>query len=152
MCWLEDFGELPARDRRRFVLRKARSFARKIARKLMGHRAAAETVDLEEVIDPTHFPENELKLWKTHLHALEQHVQQKYSGPAVLMRTRGQPLLSSLEDDFCWGKLVSGGVDICRIPGSHEAIFMEPHVRFLALKLEGYLSATGGTSPLKPTP
>jgi thioesterase domain-containing protein len=149
--WLQDFGELPAKDRRRFIVRKGRSFARKIARKLTGHRAAAENVDLEEVIDPAHFPENELKLWKTHLHALEQHVQQKYAGPVVLMRTRGQPLISSLEEDFCWGKLASG-VDVCRIPGSHEAIFMEPHVRWLAGQLSKYLPTEWGNTPHKNTP
>ena len=95
-----------------------------LVRKVTGYRPAVETVDLEEVIDPAQFPENELKLWKTHLHALEQHVQQHYPGRVVLMRTRGQPLFSSLEDDFCWGKLVGGGIEVCRISGSHENIFM----------------------------
>jgi thioesterase domain-containing protein len=152
--WLQDFAELPSKDRRRFVVRKARSLARKIVRKLSGHRPAAATVDLEEVIDPAHFPENELKLWKTHLHALEQHVQKQYPGRVVLMRTRGQPIVSSLEEDFCWGKLASGGVDLCRIPGSHENIFMEPHVAALAPRLGRYLAggSAGSISPLKTTP
>jgi len=147
--WLKDFGELPAKDRRRFVMRKARSLGRKLARKLTGGSGPA-SVDLEEVIDPAHFPENELKLWKTHLYALEQHVQQSYAGPVVLMRTRGQPLFSSLEPDFCWGNLVSS-VDIRPIPGSHENIFMEPHVRALAGRLEDYLCPAGEKAPLKAT-
>jgi thioesterase domain-containing protein len=149
--WLEDFLELPARDRRRFFTRKARSFGRKILRKITGRQVAIENVDLEEVIDPEHFPENELKLWKTHLHALEHHVQQPYSGTVVLMRTRGQPLLSSLEEDFRWGKLVRGDVDVVLVPGSHENIFMEPNVRALASRLGSYLSqenVAGERAPL----
>ena len=33
------------------------------------------------------------------------------------MRTRGQPLFSSLEDDFCWGKLVGGGIEVAFLSG-----------------------------------
>jgi thioesterase domain-containing protein len=149
--WLQDFAELPAADRRRFVGRKARSLGRKVMRKFVPKRGK-EQVDLEEVIDTTYFPENELKLWKTHLHALEHHVQKSYAGRALLMRTRGQPIFSSLEDDFCWRKLVTGGLEVCRISGSHENIFMEPHVRSLAGKLEAYLPKAGAMAPLKTTP
>jgi thioesterase domain-containing protein len=150
--WLQDFTRLPAKDRQRFFARKARSFGRKIIRKITGRRVAVENVDLEEVIDPEHFPENELKLWKTHLHALEHHVQQPYSGSVVLMRTRGQPLLSSLEEDFCWGKLVQGRVDVVLVPGSHENIFMEPNVRALASRLDAYLAHVGETAPFNSVP
>ena len=107
-------------------------------------------MDLEEVIDPEQFPENELKLWKTHLHALEQHVQQKYEGSVVLMRTRGQPLFSSLEPDFCWGKLVAGKVEVCVVPGSHENVFMEPNVRALANQLDAYLARIVEPKPPEP--
>src|SRR2546423_11655014 len=145
LYWLDDFRRLPLRDQRRFVLRKGRSLGRKLIRKLTGYRPAVETVDLEEVIDPAHFPANELKLWKTHLHALEQHIQQKYGGSVVLMRTRGQPLFSSLKEDFCWGKLVQGKVEVCLVPGSHENGFMEPNVRSLANSIELHLSRAAQT-------
>jgi thioesterase domain-containing protein len=95
-------------------------------------------VDLEEVIDPEQFPESELKLWKIHLRALGAHRQQPYSGTVTLFRTRGHPVFSSLADDFRWGKL-AGKVVVRQIPGSHERIFMEPHVKALALSLTGFL-------------
>jgi len=96
-------------------------------------------VDLEDVIDPSLFPQNELKLWQEHLNAMNQHVQQPFDGAVVLLRTRGQPLLCSLEEDFCWRKLVRGGVSIRFIPGSHENVFMEPNVRTLAGELQTVL-------------
>src|SRR5262249_32755483 len=82
-----------------------------------------------------HFPEHELKFWRIHLNAIERHVEQPYDGSVTLIRTRGQPLWCSLEEDFCWNKLVRGGVAVRRIPGSHENIFVEPNVRQLAKEM-----------------
>jgi hypothetical protein len=64
------------------------------------------------------------------------HVERPYAGRITLLRTRGQPIFCSFAEDFCWGKLVRGGVTVKRIPGSHENIFMEPNVKFLAEKIE----------------
>lgn len=144
MYWLKDFRELKAEDRRRFIGRKLRSFGRKFLHNLRPGGGNGE-VDLEEVIDLTHFPENELKLWRVHLRALIEHVQQPYDGPVTLLRTRGQQLFCSLEEDFCWSKLVRD-VAVKRIPGSHENIFMEPNVRFLAKELDACLAEAQASS------
>ncbi len=128
--WLSDFAEQSAKERRRFITRKIRSFARKLRR-----RGGPRTVDLESVIDISHFPENELRLWQVHLQALMRHIQQPFPGDILLLRTRGQPLLCSLEEDFCWRKLATGGVQVIEIPGSHENIFMEPNIQTLAKEL-----------------
>jgi thioesterase domain-containing protein len=87
------------------------------------------------VIDPAHFPENELKLWQIHLDAMNSHADEPFDGEVVLLRTRGQPLLCSLEEDFCWRNLAKGGVKIRFAPGSHENVFMEPNVTALAHEL-----------------
>ena len=58
--WLQDFGTIQPRDRKRFVARKLRTFGRKLARWTRGS-PAEPSVDLEEVIDPAQFPEEELK-------------------------------------------------------------------------------------------
>jgi thioesterase domain-containing protein len=92
-------------------------------------------VDLESVIEISHFPENELRLWQIHLQALLQHAQRPYPGDVLLFRTRGQPLLCSLEEDFCWRRLAAGGARVILIPGSHENIFMEPNIQTLAKEL-----------------
>jgi amino acid adenylation domain-containing protein/FkbH-like protein len=131
--WLADFAELDRGEQRRWVARKVRAYGRKLVSPFRRH--GAESVDLEDVIDLTHFPAKELRLWQAHLDALVAHVDQPYSGRVLLMRTRGQPMFCSLRDDFCWGHLVGAGLEVERIPGSHENIFMEPNVKELAARL-----------------
>jgi len=128
--WLSDFAQQSPKERREFFVRKLRVLGRKIT-----DRRGKRTVDLEAVIDVSHFPENELRLWRIHLQGLIDHVQQPYPGQVTLLRTRGQPLLCSLESDFCWGRLAQRGVEVTVIPGSHENVFMEPNVRTLAKEL-----------------
>jgi FkbH-like protein len=141
--WLEDFEEQTAKERVRFVARKTRMLARKLRSKLNGQKGNPTDVDLEEVIDPTYFPEHELKFWEIHLRALTNHVERPFDGSVTLIRTRGQPLLCSFEDDFCWGRLAKAGAIVKRIPGSHENIFIEPNVKFLAQQLETSISEVG---------
>jgi amino acid adenylation domain-containing protein/FkbH-like protein len=139
--WFKDFVTLlePAEQRRYFV-RKIRVVARKLLQKI--HRGNKGThVDLDEVIDVNHFPEHELKFWQIHLNALVAHVERPYAGSLTLLRTRGQAAFCSFEEDFCWGKLAHGGVQVKHIPGSHENIFVEPNVKFLAKTIEECLSA-----------
>jgi amino acid adenylation domain-containing protein/FkbH-like protein len=144
--WLGDFKHIGSRDRRRFVARKLRALGRRAARLFRANEKSV--VDLEQVIDPTHFPESELKLWRIHLRALGMHRQKPYPGSVTLFRTRGHPVFSSFAEDFCWGKLADD-VAVRRIPGSHEGIFMEPHVKDLALSLTAALAEkrTGALNP-----
>jgi thioesterase domain-containing protein/acyl carrier protein len=139
--WLKDFVTLlEPKEQRRYIVRKARVIGRKIVGKFRRKKNAAEVVDLDEVIDKNHFPESELKFWQIHLNALVAHIERPYAGAVTLLRTRGQPILCSLEDDFYWGKLARGGVTVKHIPGSHENIFVEPNVKFLAEQMEECLA------------
>jgi amino acid adenylation domain-containing protein/FkbH-like protein len=147
--WLADFIALQSEDRRRLIARKLRAVGRKLSRRL-GFSSSEPGFDVEEVIDPRHFPEHELKLWQVHLEALIAHVERPYAGRVALLRTRGQPLFCSLENDFCWGKLIRGDFSVQRIPGSHENIFMEPNVRVLASELAQLLDRTGQTTSSAP--
>jgi thioesterase domain-containing protein len=136
--WLADFAKHKPEERREFIRRKARTWRRKLLRKCSwaARSKSATDVDLEEVIDLSKIPEEQLRLWQLHLNALEQHVSRPYAGRVTLFRTRGQPLFCSLEEDFGWGKLATGGVDIRLVPGSHETIFMEPAVQPLAKEVK----------------
>jgi FkbH-like protein len=143
--WLADFRQQTAKEQRRFIGRKARTWARKLTRRFTRGRAAPDDVDLEEVIDLDYFPEHELKFWEIHLRALVNHVERAFPGPVTLIRTRGQPLCCSFESDFCWSRLAARVV-VKRIPGSHENIFIEPNVRFLAKEVEDCLAAARGSA------
>ncbi|HYG24753.1 MAG TPA: amino acid adenylation domain-containing protein [Verrucomicrobiae bacterium] len=139
--WLQDFEGLTAEERQRFIVRKARILGRKALSYLRGERKdPSQDVDLEEVIDPSYFPEHELKFWEIHLRALTNHVEKPYDGKVTLIRTRGQPFLCSFADDFCWGRLASDGAEIRRIPGSHENIFIDPNVQHLAREMHAALN------------
>jgi thioesterase domain-containing protein len=144
--WLGDFRRLEPAARRRFVKRKISVWARK-AKAALGLRSTPSAeVDLDEVIDVSHFPERELKLWQAHLQALVTHIEQPYDGPVTLLRTRGQPLFCSLEPDFCW-RALAPRLGIRLVPGSHEEVFMEPHVRTLARELLAILAAAASSQP-----
>ena len=140
--WLKDFATLlEPEEQRRYIVRKARVLWRKLAGKFSGGKKSGE-VDLDEVIDVNHFPESELKFWQIHLNALVAHVERSYAGHVTLLRTRGQPIFCSFADDFCWRKLARGGVTVKHIPGSHENIFVEPNVKYLAEQIEECLVET----------
>jgi thioesterase domain-containing protein len=138
--WLKDFVTLlkPAEQRRYFV-RKLRVASRRMARIFRRGNASSE-VDLDEVIDVSHFPESELKFWRIHLNALVAHVERPYAGAVTLLRTRGQPAWCSFAEDFCWSQLARGGVTVKHLTGSHENIFVEPNVKSLAETIEGCLA------------
>ncbi|HWC58675.1 MAG TPA: thioesterase domain-containing protein, partial [Verrucomicrobiae bacterium] len=140
--WLKDFVTLlEPQEQRRYIVRKARVLWRKAAVKFR-HEKNSANVDLDEVIDVNHFPESELKFWQIHLNALVAHVERSYAGHVTLLRTRGQPIFCSFAEDFCWGKLARGGVTVKPIPGSHENIFVEPNVKYLAEEIEECLVET----------
>jgi FkbH-like protein len=138
--WLKDFAALKSSEQCNFVARKFRSWWRQLSQTVLRGNSTPE-VDLEAIIDPRHFPEHELKLWQIHLQALVEHVEGIYPGQVTLLRTRGQPLFCSLEDDFCWSKLAQGGVVVKVVPGSHENIFQAPNVEQLAGELAEALAA-----------
>lgn len=136
-CWLQDFLGQPPADRRRFIARKSRVLGRRLAQRFRRHpvRPEEDALDLEAVIDVALFPEIVIQLWKTHLRALLAHQTGPYPGRLTLFRTRGQPFLCSFDREFGWGGLAAGGVEVVNVPGAHEQIFMEPHVRTLSAQL-----------------
>ncbi|ARV57485.1 non-ribosomal peptide synthetase [Nostocales cyanobacterium HT-58-2] len=69
-----------------------------------------------------------------------------YSGRIILLRTDDKSddsqdhAVGVQSDPFLgWGKIITGGIDLHYIPGSHTTLFDEPHVRVLADKLKEYL-------------
>jgi FkbH-like protein len=130
--WLSDFMKLDAAVRREFVVRKFGV----LKRKLFGNgNGAAKAVDINAYIDPSQFPEEELRLWQAHLNAGAAYRPQPFPGRITLLRTRTQSFFCSFDPQYGWGELARDGVEVRRVPGSHEAIFLEPHVRSLAAQV-----------------
>ena len=138
--WLNDFRDLKPAERRDLIHRKVRAVKRRLARRFERKGSGPAPIDLEEVIDVTRLSALELKLWEIHLRAMREYLPQPYPGRVTLFRTRGQPFLCSFDPLFGWGGLAAAGVEVVVIPGSHEKIFVEPHVRTLAAKLKACLN------------
>jgi amino acid adenylation domain-containing protein len=134
--WLSDFLDQPLREQARYLWRKTRVLTRRVLRWRSGR---ARVVEVEEVIDLSRFSDIELSLWKIHLQAYDQYHAKPYTGPVVLFRTRGHPFLCSFDPQFGWGPLVGDRIEIVRVPGAHERIFLDPHVRELGARFRAAL-------------
>jgi thioesterase domain-containing protein len=75
------------------------------------------------------------RLWEALYEAYLRYVPQPYAGPVAFFRARTNPLFRPLPLDMGWRPFISGGLEIDRIPGSHDGILREPHVSLLAARL-----------------
>ncbi len=66
-----------------------------------------------------------------------------YPGRIVYYKARGQGLFRPLARDKGWRRF-AGQMDVCSIPGSHNQMLEEPHVRVLARKIDSELRRTPG--------
>ncbi|MEH1770525.1 MAG: amino acid adenylation domain-containing protein [Nostoc sp.] len=85
-----------------------------------------------------------LEIIGANVQARSQYIFPAYSGQVVLLRTedqhRDEAVGIQYDLQFGWGDLVTGGVDIHYIPGSHLSLLDEPHVQVLAEKLKNSLN------------
>lgn len=137
--WTAHVLELASDQRRQLLQWKARAIAKKCLRLLHLRRPAPSNLDVEEWMDLSGQPEERHQLWAAHLRAYLDHRPKPYAGCVTLFRTRGHPVLCSFDDACGWRELVTGGVEVHVVPGAHESILDEPHVRTAAEALKGCL-------------
>jgi thioesterase domain-containing protein len=105
-------------------------------------------LSVDDIIDLSERPEQERKLWRTHVQAWLQFQPQPYEGRVVLFRTRGHPLVCSFDNQMGWGRFARGGVEVRICRGDHESILEEQNVGHTARELEAILKELdnrGGT-------
>jgi thioesterase domain-containing protein/acyl carrier protein len=139
--WVADFIHWDARKQREFLGWQLRTLRRKAGRVLASSAGAAPPVHLEEVVDLSAYSELQRQLWATHLQALFQYQPRPFDGHVTLYRSRTHPLLCSFDPQCGWGELAREGVTVRVVPGAHESILEEPHVRGVAGELENSLQA-----------
>ncbi|MBW4563693.1 MAG: AMP-binding protein [Mojavia pulchra JT2-VF2] len=80
-----------------------------------------------------------LEISEANKQALSNYEFQVYPGRVVLFRTDDQARVSAVgiqyDPQFGWGDVVTGGLDIYCIPGSHFSLLNEPYVKVVAEKL-----------------
>ncbi len=97
-------------------------------------------IKADELIDLSDYPEDQRRVWATHLRALFQHHPRRYSGEVTLFRNPVHLLYSSFDATYGWGELADGGVRVKMIPGAHETIMEEPGVGKLAAAVRSCLA------------
>ena len=105
-------------------------------------RPAAPVKDIELLVDLSDVPAGERKLWEAHLQALNQYHPQPYGGKITLLRTTGYPFYCSFDRAHGWRQFARNGVTVRFVPGMHETLMIEPHVKALARELKIHLDAS----------
>jgi len=74
-------------------------------------------------------------------------VPRTYDGRITVFRVPNQPLTRIRSNSLGWESRSTGGVDVEVVPGGHETLLREPHVKVLASRLTDILTELGaGTS------
>ncbi|WP_248277581.1 non-ribosomal peptide synthetase [Brasilonema sp. UFV-L1] len=94
--------------------------------------------------EPLPDDDRHLDIINANVQALSTYTFQPYSGRMILLRTEDQSRTDAVGEQydllFGWGELVTGGIDVYHIPGSHLTFLDEPHVHVLAEKLKDCLN------------
>lgn len=76
--------------------------------------------------------------------AADNYIYSTYPGTMILFRTEDKNRNSAVgvryDPLFGWGDLVTGGLEVHYIPGSHDSVFDEPHIPVLASKFKDCLT------------
>jgi acyl-CoA synthetase (AMP-forming)/AMP-acid ligase II/thioesterase domain-containing protein/acyl carrier protein len=67
--------------------------------------------------------------------AVEAYVPKPYPGRVVLLLSSEAPDRSCYDGRLGWSEMASGGLEVLVVPGNHDTLFSEPHVKVLAEKL-----------------
>ncbi|MEI2582759.1 non-ribosomal peptide synthetase [Scytonema sp. PRP1] len=92
------------------------------------------------ISEPLPEGDNHIDILGANHQAQSQYIFQEYSGRMILLRTddkeREEATGMQYDPQFGWGELITGGIDVYHIPGSHYTLLEEPNVRVLAEKLK----------------
>jgi len=76
-----------------------------------------------------------MRVQDAHDQALREYKPSVYEGKLTLIRAENPNDGFQFDSELGWGALAAGGIEIFDVPGEHETIFHEPHVRLLATKM-----------------
>jgi amino acid adenylation domain-containing protein len=100
--------------------------------------------ELEVLYNTGRLSDHYLRLIEANLRASRGYVPRPYRGRITLVRARTQPLFCRHGADLGWRRIAAGGLSTSVIPGTHDSILKEPHVRLLARGLKDELSRASG--------
>jgi amino acid adenylation domain-containing protein len=114
---------------------------RLVRRRLTRAAAGAERhVSFDEFVDLAAYPEDQRRIWESHVRALNNYHPPQYAGRLVLLRTPLHPLLCSFDPCYGWGEFCRGDIAVQVIRGTPETMMEEPRVQELAAALRRFLN------------
>jgi amino acid adenylation domain-containing protein len=115
------------------LIKRAKRMVRKNLRRCLGWLInEPQVAELHDVFDLYRIPTQNRDLMRIIWNAVRNYVPKTYQGRVTLFRARTSPLFGFYDNDLGWGQFAQQGVDIHVLPGNHENILTEPHVRKLA--------------------
>jgi thioesterase domain-containing protein len=120
--------------------------SKKFTRVFFRARTAHTGTSVQDLIDLSDHPPEQRKLWEAHVRALIQHRAGSYPGRVTLLRSAGHQFLCSFDPTYGWSSLATGGVTVKVVPGAHESILEEAHVKAVAVAMQTCLVSLPGPS------
>lgn len=93
-----------------------------------------QPLDFQAMFGVTSLSDHRKRFLQAHYDALRQYHPQPFGGRITLFRARSRPLFQMNLPETQWRKIAKH-VEVHVVPGSHEGMFMEPHVAHLARRL-----------------
>jgi thioesterase domain-containing protein len=128
-----------AKQRNAFIVWKWHAWKKKLrlARQRWGR--GVESLEADEIVDLSTFPDEQRRLWAAHIRGLQQHRTRPYDGRVMIFRSRMHQFICSFAADYGWSEFARGGVTVTVVPGAHETILEEPNVRAVAEEIRSCL-------------
>jgi thioesterase domain-containing protein len=102
---------------------------------------SSSAVDAEYYLDLTDYSEDQRRVWRTHISALQVYHPPVSPLKVTLFRSPLHALRCSFDPKYSWGEFALGGVEVKIVPGAHDTIMEEPRVARLAKELNAALQA-----------
>jgi thioesterase domain-containing protein len=126
----------------RDLLKRTKRHLRRHVRRWLGRWGnGSPGPELDDAFDEAdQIPTQNRELMATFWRAFCAYVPRPYGGRVTLFRAQTRSLFDHGDIDMGWRRFARGGVDVRIIPGHHESILREPHVRQLAVELKKALN------------
>jgi thioesterase domain-containing protein len=144
--WVRFFQNFPFWLWDEFFPSTARQHFARILKMARRHTRGTEPEqdDVDALFPVSHLPTDFRAICGANLRARRAYRAQVYAGAVTLFRARAQPLCCGHGVDLGWGKIALRRLAIRVIPGTHETILKEPHVKALAREVNAALARASG--------
>jgi thioesterase domain-containing protein/acyl carrier protein len=133
----DEFFSLSRRDQLVRLKGKLRAMAGPVVQAT--RNGGGPQVDIRDRLGLWRMPKESAASLEAHFNMINAYRPHSYPGKITVLRARAHALLASPPPDLGWGALARDGVRVMTVPGDHDSILKEPHVRVLGAMLDGLL-------------